>query len=48
MKSALLVGNGLNRCYENAIPWDKLLRNIANEYQVSFNEKILFHWNLSP
>lgn len=37
MKSALLVGNGLNRCYENAIPWDKLLQNIANEYQVSFN-----------
>lgn len=37
MKLALLIGNGLNRCYENAIPWDKLLRNIANEYQVSFN-----------
>lgn len=37
MKSALLVGNGLNRCYENAIPWDKLLRNIANEYHASFN-----------
>lgn len=39
MKSALLVGNGLNRCYENAIPWDRLLWNIANEYQVSFNTK---------
>ena len=37
MKSALLIGNGLNRCYENAIPWDKLLQSIANEYTVSFN-----------
>ena len=37
MKSALLIGNGLNRCYENAIPWDKLLQNIADEYAVSFN-----------
>lgn len=37
MESALLIGNGLNRCYENAIPWDRLLHDIANEYAVSFN-----------
>lgn len=37
MNSALLIGNGLNRCYENAISWDKLLQNIAKEYAVSFN-----------
>lgn len=39
MRSALLIGNGLNRCYKNAIPWDKLLERIANEYHVRFNEK---------
>lgn len=39
MQSVLLIGNGLNRCYKNAIPWDKLLDRIAKEYHVGFNEK---------
>lgn len=38
MQSALLIGNGLNRCYKGAIPWDKLLERIANEYNVQFND----------
>ena len=38
MKAALLIGNGLNRCYANAIPWNKLLENIAQKYGVTFNE----------
>ena len=42
MQSALLIGNGLNRCYKNAIPWDKLLERIANEYHVGFNEENSF------
>ena len=38
MKAALLIGNGLNRCYANAVPWNKLLENIAQKYGVIFNE----------
>jgi hypothetical protein len=39
MKAAILIGNGLNRCYLGAIPWDSLLQNIANDYGVSFNRE---------
>lgn len=38
MEAALLIGNGLNRCYKGAVPWDKLLERIANEYNVQFND----------
>lgn len=39
MQSALLIGNGLNRCYKGAIPWDQLLEDIARKYQVRFNPR---------
>ena len=38
MQSALLIGNGLNCCYKDSIPWDKLLEQIAQEYYVKFNK----------
>lgn len=38
MQSALLIGNGLNRCYKDSIPWDKLLERIAQKYNVQFNK----------
>ena len=37
MKAALLIGNGLNRCYANAVPWNTLLESIAKNYGVTFN-----------
>lgn len=37
MDAAILIGNGLNRCYEGAIPWDALLQGIADDYSVVFN-----------
>lgn len=37
MEAAILIGNGLNRCYKGAIPWGMLLQDIADEYGVSFN-----------
>lgn len=37
MQSALLIGNGLNRCYKDSIPWDKLLERVAQKYNVRFN-----------
>lgn len=36
MEAAILIGNGLNRCYTKT-SWDELLQNIANEYSVEFN-----------
>lgn len=39
MKAALLIGNGLNRCYEkehSQISWSSLLKTIANQYGVEF------------
>ena len=38
MNAALLIGNGLNRCYSEALPWDMLLEKIANLYNVSFDK----------
>lgn len=29
MESALFIGNGLNRCYKNSVPWGELLKSIA-------------------
>lgn len=39
MQAALLIGNGLNKCYDDSIDWGKLLKTIAHEYQVRFNDK---------
>lgn len=38
MEAALLIGNGLNRCYNGSVPWDVLLENIANAHNVSFDK----------
>ena len=42
MSNSLFIGNGLNRAIISNIAWDDLLKNIANEYQVSHNEHISF------
>lgn len=39
MEAALLIGNGLNRCYKDAIAWNKLLNEIAQGYDVEFCDK---------
>lgn len=38
MEVALLIGNGLNCCYEGMVSWSDLLKNIAGTYEVKFNE----------
>lgn len=40
MKTALLIGNGLNRCLKSSISWGDLLKSIADEYSVDYNGKI--------
>ena len=40
MKHTLLVGNGLNRCLESSISWGSLLKDIADEYGVTYNGEI--------
>lgn len=40
MNNCLLIGNGLNRCLEHSISWGKLLKDIANDLNVSYNENI--------
>lgn len=45
MKTALLIGNGLNRCYEHQNPgisWYALLQNIAKTYHVDFIDQNSF------
>ena len=37
MDAAILIGNGLNRCYTGAVPWDSLLQDIAYDYGVVFH-----------
>ena len=40
MENCLLIGNGLNRSLENGIAWDKLLKEIADNNEVSYNGNI--------
>lgn len=40
MDNYLLIGNGLNRCLPDGIPWGNLLKRIADEYGVSYNPDI--------
>ena len=40
MESSLLIGNGLNNCLKNSIPWKNLLEGIAKEYGVEYNGNI--------
>lgn len=45
MKAALLIGNGLNRCYEDndsQISWSSLLQKIADHHEVAFISKNSF------
>lgn len=42
MEPALLIGNGLNRCYEEKISWSNLLEKITKEYGVKFNKNNSF------
>lgn len=45
MKAALLIGNGLNRCYEDndsQISWSSLLQKIAKDDNVPFNDSNSF------
>lgn len=38
MDAAVLIGNGLNKCYSTDISWNDLLCDIANEHNVVFNK----------
>lgn len=40
METALLIGNGLNRCLKNSISWGDLLKSIAEDYSVEYNGNI--------
>lgn len=40
MNNYLLIGNGLNRCLPDGIPWGNLLKNIADKYSVSYDPNI--------
>ena len=31
MQNTLLLGNGLNRCYESSVSWDKLLGELGGQ-----------------
>ena len=38
MEKTIFIGNGLNRCLVNGVPWGKLLENTANFYNTSYYE----------
>lgn len=40
METSLLIGNGLNQCLKGGVPWGNLLRAIAEDYGVAYNESI--------
>ncbi len=43
MESALLIGNGLNRCHlDKKLSWEALMREIAGKYSVAFHENNSF------
>lgn len=43
MKAALLIGNGLNRCYlEDSLSWEALMKNIASDNGVNFHKNNSF------
>ncbi len=41
-KTVLFFGNGLNRVYDDQIEWGALLKSLANEFKVDFDESIPF------
>lgn len=42
MDNALLIGNGLNQCLDDGLPWGNLLEKIGNEFGISINKDIPF------
>ena len=36
-KRSILIGNGLNRCYDDEISWSNLLDDMANKYDVDYD-----------
>lgn len=40
LQTSLLIGNGLNQCLEDGIPWSNLLERIASQFQLDVYEDI--------
>jgi hypothetical protein len=42
LETALLIGNGLNRCYDSTISWASLLEDISEQYNVNYAPGVSF------